>query len=276
MSKEDLPPETVEDDFCSAGDALAASRLKQKMSLDQVAERLKIPIHYLKALEKSAYHELPQRAFVRGYLRNYARLVGADEASILNLYDQLNHTVVEANRLTSGRQPRRKALFPWSIVLGLLITLGFVIFSVYWWYSHCEDLSALSSDFFSSSERIDSNVFVPPPVDEPESPHQDVFDSGGQSPFVFSEQSTGVAGGEYGNLKAQFTGECWVEVKDCHDATLFSGIKSEQSALVLSGRLPLSVTLGNVEAVSHLSLNGKSVELARALSDRHVSHLQLN
>ena len=64
------------------GDLLRGTREAKGLSLEQVEQDTRIRRKLLEALEQEAYEELPAPVFVKGFLRNYAMLLGldADEA----------------------------------------------------------------------------------------------------------------------------------------------------------------------------------------------------
>ena len=53
------------------------------MSLDTVAQQLKLAPRQVTALEEDDFAKLPGRTFVRGFMRNYARLVRIDAEKVL-------------------------------------------------------------------------------------------------------------------------------------------------------------------------------------------------
>ncbi|MDQ6916194.1 MAG: DUF4115 domain-containing protein [Pseudomonadota bacterium] len=65
------------------GARLRAAREAAGLSLDQVAQQLKLAPRQVKALEDESFGELPGRTFSRGFLRNYARLVHLDAQDLL-------------------------------------------------------------------------------------------------------------------------------------------------------------------------------------------------
>jgi cytoskeleton protein RodZ len=67
----------------SAGAALKAAREAAGLSVDAVAQQLKLAQRQVQALEDDAYQQLPGRTFVRGFARNYARLVHLDPDGVL-------------------------------------------------------------------------------------------------------------------------------------------------------------------------------------------------
>lgn len=68
------------------GDMLRTARERHGLSLAQLAERTKISLRVLNALERNALDALPPPIFVRGFLRAYAREVGLDPETTVHAY----------------------------------------------------------------------------------------------------------------------------------------------------------------------------------------------
>jgi len=73
------------------GQRLQAAREAQHLSLRSAAKRLKINEKYLRALEEENFSELPQGAYVFGFLRNYANYLRLDYEELKQLYEQNYH-----------------------------------------------------------------------------------------------------------------------------------------------------------------------------------------
>lgn len=67
---------------------LARSRQKKGVSLEQIAERTKISLQFLRAIEAEEFHKLPGGIFSTSYLRQYASVVEMDPAELLALYTE--------------------------------------------------------------------------------------------------------------------------------------------------------------------------------------------
>ena len=79
MSKqEDQPAELLP----CPGKRLQAAREAKKLDIATVAKELHLSRAVVHALEAEDFDKLPARVFVRGYYRNYARLVGVSEETI--------------------------------------------------------------------------------------------------------------------------------------------------------------------------------------------------
>src|SRR5574339_387327 len=65
------------------GASLRAARTAQKLAIGEVARQLRLSVAQVEALEAGAFERLPGPVFVRGFIRNYARLLRQDPAPLL-------------------------------------------------------------------------------------------------------------------------------------------------------------------------------------------------
>ncbi|MCY4212715.1 MAG: helix-turn-helix transcriptional regulator [Gammaproteobacteria bacterium] len=84
------------------GVALQAARQARKLSVPQVADRLKLSSAVVTALEANDWERLPAPVFVRGYVRAYARLMGLPAEELLD--DGRSATVTQAKGESSAIQ----------------------------------------------------------------------------------------------------------------------------------------------------------------------------
>jgi cytoskeleton protein RodZ len=75
--------ESLPEPVLSTGARLRAARAAAGLSLDAVAQQLKLAPRQVKALEDDDFALLPGRTFVRGFARNYARLARLDPDVVL-------------------------------------------------------------------------------------------------------------------------------------------------------------------------------------------------
>ena len=69
----------------SLGQALAAERERQGLSRSDAAQRLHMSAWQIEALETGDYQRLPKGTFLRGFVRNYAKVLGLATGEILGL-----------------------------------------------------------------------------------------------------------------------------------------------------------------------------------------------
>jgi cytoskeletal protein RodZ len=76
---------------------LPRSREKKGISLEQIADRTKISLRFLRAIEAEEFDKLPGGIFRTSYLRQYAAASGFEESRLLEHYGFLaGETPVEA------------------------------------------------------------------------------------------------------------------------------------------------------------------------------------
>ncbi|UTH72562.1 RodZ domain-containing protein [Chromobacterium sp. IIBBL 290-4] len=132
------------------GATLKAAREAAGLGLGEVADRLKLSLRQLEAIERDDFDALPGATFVRGFVRNYARFLEVDPEPLMEALEQhFPSAVNEVANLVKGTaareaQPQPQAAAPveaepssgaagkW-VVLGLLAA-GLVGGSV--WYAN--------------------------------------------------------------------------------------------------------------------------------------------
>ena len=75
--------------FSSIGLTLRSAREEQGLSVEHVAQMLRLSVKQVEAMENDAFSELPGPAFVRGFLRNYCRQLGIDADQLLQRLDPI-------------------------------------------------------------------------------------------------------------------------------------------------------------------------------------------
>ena len=119
-----------EKNLFSFGRYLQSMRLEKKISLEKVSEETRIAIGNLQLIEKEDLEALPAEVFVRGFLRAFARAIGADGEEAVRLYQaRLN---MEDELSDAGSLSDRSSLKPWlDLVLSLAALLCLVALSLY-------------------------------------------------------------------------------------------------------------------------------------------------
>lgn len=111
------------------GEVLAAARLRQGLSLEQLAERTKIPAPVLAAIERDEYHLVSGPLYVKSFLRTCAAEVGADPDEILDLYSAVGG---DPPQVGDEGQPQvwrdaevkvERIGLPWPRILGIALAV---------------------------------------------------------------------------------------------------------------------------------------------------------
>jgi flagellar biosynthesis protein FlhG len=89
----DLPPQPqlptmppISEDTEFTGDLLRQVREARGLTLEQMANTTKIAIYYLRYLEAEEYEDLPAKVYVKGYLKQIARLLKLDAEPMVKSY----------------------------------------------------------------------------------------------------------------------------------------------------------------------------------------------
>jgi cytoskeletal protein RodZ len=70
----------------TVGQLLQKEREEKSVSLELVAQKTRIKLAFLQAIEEDAFQLIPSETYVRGFIRSYAKLVHMNPDEILNLY----------------------------------------------------------------------------------------------------------------------------------------------------------------------------------------------
>ena len=122
----------------TAGAKLRAAREAAGLSVDAVAQQLKLAPRQVKALEDDAWERLPGRTFVRGFARNYARFVHLDPEAVLALLPAadtspaLERPALAATRRPMGEMPIERVAKPsaarWLLPLLLVVIVAAIAY----------------------------------------------------------------------------------------------------------------------------------------------------
>lgn len=122
-----------------AGAALAAERERQNLSRSDIAQRLHMSVSQVEALEVGDYTRLPRGTFLRGFVRNYAKVVGLDPEPVLQalLAESPEHSrpgIVVASQNIRFDPLGDRLSNPYVKAAGLATVVVAVCFAtMYWW-----------------------------------------------------------------------------------------------------------------------------------------------
>jgi cytoskeleton protein RodZ len=100
--------ESLETTTMKAGAYLSVEREKSKLSVQQVADKLYLDVNLIKALEADNYEQLPPPIFIRGYIRNYAKLLEIPAEPILTAYERSGQTAISTPVITPQLTPKKQ------------------------------------------------------------------------------------------------------------------------------------------------------------------------
>jgi cytoskeleton protein RodZ len=249
----------------AVGATLKQHRDAQKLSVQDVATRMRLDPRVIESLESDDFAALPAALYVRGYLRGYAKVLNLDPSALIAAYDgeapehppeivpELKHPA----QRTSSDRPVKAVTY--------LLTLTLALMVVAWWQSS-----------FIVIERED-----PPPVVEPPPPGlpypitvvqhpEGTFyrappeaPDAGEAPGADGgpAATTTIIGGP-DRARFRFSDDSWVEVFDAAGNELHIGLARAGETVEVGGKAPFSVLLGYAPGVS-LEFNGRSFDPGR-------------
>lgn len=68
------------------GEILKTTREKQNLTIDQIAKATRIQARFITLLEANRFEALPESTFVKGFIRNYAQVLGKDPQVLLAIF----------------------------------------------------------------------------------------------------------------------------------------------------------------------------------------------
>ncbi len=130
---DDQSAEVTSKKTLSVGKILASARTEQGMSTDMVAARLCLTESYIKSLEEDRYENLPGDTFIRGYLRNYADMVGLNDEEVVRLYLEQKsiNEGLDAERNKAANKGIRSSTNPFVLGGLLVVVIAVAAFAVF-------------------------------------------------------------------------------------------------------------------------------------------------
>ncbi len=165
-------PEVVAANRVNPGETLRQARESNGWSLAEVALKLNLTTTSLGNLEAGAFDKLPGHTFARGYIRAYAKLLGIDQAVLVQQFDQFTGTDSQGSNVHGlGRieEPVRVSHTILRIV-SLLLLIAVIGGGFVWWQ---DQTSQRTKDLTSNAmehvevESADGTTQIHP-LDEPE------------------------------------------------------------------------------------------------------------
>ena len=290
----------MQDAAPSAGQRLREAREVRGLTIDEVATRLKLSPDQVVALESDEFSRMHCNTIARGFIRNYARLLGLDATELMDALGRsvtlrqnvlavpgsTNIPILVGGRLVSRRNHIWIAagfglLFAMLLIYPLLPadfirTMTSSIKGVFGATAaqtetaqtpsmpeaSSSSTAPATSAVSASESTISPPVIIAPGV-APSAPTAPV-DGGDATPVALVPSVA--ANVEDNVLRFSFTQSSWVEVKDRSGKVIFSQLNPPNSQREVSGQPPFSLLIGNAGSVS-LSYRGKPVDLSKRSKD---------
>ncbi len=287
------------------GARLRGAREAAGLSLDQVAQQLKLAPRQVKALEDEDFGKLPGRTFARGFVRNYARLLNLDGDDLLALMPDAAHApalgspALQSTGTTMAELPTaavsRSSFMRWLIPLVLVACI--VGAAAYEWYRGGLVAPGDLPRAVATAPQADPQLPTPLPTESPAHPPTAIAPPAGTSstplpnPLAAGERVTEPSPALDASLAAapnatpeaaatppplvlSYRGPSWTEVRDRNGQVLIGRLVAAGSEQSIRGTPPFEVVIGNAHVVV-LTYHGKPVDLSR-YTRQNVARLRLS
>ncbi len=280
LQPEDSPRRTL-------GQMLAGERERQGLSRADAAQRLHMSAYQVEALETGDYSRLPKGTFLRGFVRNYAKVLGIPVETVMPMLtedaprDGRPGIVVPTQNIRFDplgdrlQSPYVKA----ATLAVVVVSIAFA--AMYWWVAVRPSLHA-SAHKNADPVAVDQATATPtpapaaipvaavttpvpapepvaPPKQEAPKPEPKKVDPPKAEPKKAEQKKAdppkvAVAAAsppatDGSVVKFRFHGESWVEIRDVRGKLLFSKLNAAGSEAEVTGKPPFNVIIGNAPEV---------------------------
>lgn len=247
----------------SVGQILRNAREAQGITPEDAAARLRLMLRQVEAMETDEFENLDPPVFARGFVRNYARLLGlAPEALLARMQGAPAPTAVSH---AAPPQPNSWLSSPWLILLllGLLVVVVVPV-ALYWWLNS----EGVDEPSASAMQTSSAPAAVPAPVAEPAdvaSPAVQVDPVSPPAPAAGAAEAaeTGTPAAPEtpsGMLHLEFSDESWVEIRDASGRMVHRQLNQPGTSVDIPGQPPFDVVIGNATQ-ARVTYNGRPIDL---------------
>ena len=266
------------------GELLTEAREKLKLSTADIAQQLNLSAKVIEQLESNNYKGDIPDAFIRGYLRTYARAVEIDEEQVVAIYTQsigleiVRNYYVPSNDIAPIKSSRGTQLL-WFKVFSVVFVIAMIVLA---WMaiSGSKDDESSAGNLLNNSSSQNSTATIaveesatgseletnqdgvnqPVAIDLSESSNAEASVS--QAPITEAAVvESSVSAGIEVELEFTFIEDVWIQVIDKNEEVMAVGLKSAGRRFTVQGVAPISVVIGKPRAVS-LQFNNQSVDLS--------------
>jgi cytoskeleton protein RodZ len=315
MQEENNNNKTFEssDKSVSIGALLINARNAASLNQADIAEQINLPKHIIQSLESDDYSSLPETTYIRGYLRNYARVVGINGEGLVKLYVDQHYSepVVQENR--KSKQSYDPAIL-WSTAAVLTILVGLV---VTWWLDNnpisdsVEQLAQQTAQQTTQPSAHSSKVneaILGGELSENKNSDQQASQSASTNDNVVSDNETSLSTAIVDEahteqivssddqeamaeasrnptlltsldgvqvLTVTYTEESWTEIIDSDANTLMQGLIEPGVVRNLSGKPPFEIFLGNSPGVI-IEVNGLYFDHSQYSRNNRTARFQVS
>lgn len=246
------------------GAMLRMAREARGTTIAEVSAALKLSPRQIEAIESEDFSRLSGATFIRGFIRNYAKLLRIDAVPVLAALAEhtalpqaeLNAPVDVGVKMPTSSGRHGKGLLGATIFA--LLMLGFALV-LYFDFIDVGMFLKLQGSPVTSPQEGQPQVVQPLPQPVAPAPSPSTTEADTEAKSVDSPEKPVVKPGVH-QLIFSFDGSSWVEVRDAAGRTLFSQMNAKGTTQIVEGRPPFQLVVGNASLV-RLQYNDQPVDL---------------
>ena len=258
-------------DAPSVGRLLREAREESGQSAADVARQLRLGLKQIEALEADRFDILPGNTIVRGFIRNYAKLLQRDPAPFLAAYEggqpSLERAKITAPAENIDISPHSSRRWLWYVGGTIALVLGAPL-AIYL-LLHDDGIQrapvAVKTPQAVPSQGGQVSLSValpaaPPTLTQSVPPAPEPAASAAPSAPQTAAEAPKPAVQAGASIQMTFDEDAWVEILDRSGKKIFSQLNRKGAVEAVSGDAPFSLVIGNAAKV-HLTYKGKAVDL---------------
>ena len=247
------------------GAMLRMAREARGTTIAEVSAALKMSPRQIEAIEGEDFSRLSGATFIRGFIRNYARLLKIDAAPVLAALAE--QTTLPQAELTAPadagvRMPTSNARQGKGLVGATILALAALGIALALYFDAIDFGVLLKRHGSPVATKQTDQPEVAQPLPQPAAAVQPTTATDGpvvETKPVDSPAQPAPKPGMH-QLIFSFDGSSWVEVKDATGHTVFSQMNAKGTTQMVEGRPPFQLVVGNASRV-RLQYNDQPVDL---------------
>ena len=266
----------------SVGLQLRRAREARGMTVEGVGAAIKLAARQVEAIESDDYARLTSATYARGFIRNYASLMGLDAQALLAQLDR--HEVRARPQLVEQANvgvamPSQSARRKWMLPLLALSVPALAAIALYVWFEFwpagAQPAAVEPTPAVVAPPAAEAAPEVPasepvPPVDPqtaavqaevpPPNPSPDAAATAALPPVSAQQAPAATAVPGQRQLNFRFTADSWIEMRDAQGRVVLSELNRAGSTRSFTAVFPVSLVIGNAKSVT-MDIDGAPYDL---------------
>ena len=246
----------------SIGQILKKARIDQKIEIEQICNQLNLSSHVVEALESDNYENLPEIAYIRGYIVSYCRVLGLDSFLVLkklvtddpNL--SISNSIISSVGSAGGNtQTKSSSRFLLPLLFAVIVGSGI------WYYlqnSNPTSADQSQKNVTSSNEQANEN-----------NQENVVENSNTQQTETPTQTNEVVEEGKIQLLELEFDAVSWVDVENSSNERIVYQSFPRGEKFQVKAALPLNIFIDNAKGV-FLRYEGRLIDLNPYITDGYA------